>query len=242
MKSSSPYSDAMLDYWRGDADAAYTIHRDDGWSQAVPVAAAFASQPFNPIEQLALDRASGRILDVGAGVGRHSLVLQSRIAHVTSIEIEPELVTIMSERGVPDALVESVFTLASRDFDTILMLMNGFGLVGNPGGAAAFFDHARTLLSPAGQILCDSLDVRRTSNPTHLAYQEANRRNGRLAGQMRFWIEYRGRRGEPFDWLHLDFDTLREHAQRHGWVAEKIAEEESGHYLARLVFPHGRNA
>ncbi len=226
----------MLDYWRGDAEAAYTVHRDDGWSQLVPVSAAFAARPFNPIEQLALDRASGRVLDVGAGVGRHSLVLQSRLAHVTSIEIEPELVAIMSERGVADALSASVFTLAAREFDTILMLMNGFGLVGTLSGAAAFFDHAQNLLSPSGQILCDSLDVRRTSNPTHLAYQETNQSQGRPAGQMRFCIEYRGRRGEAFDWLHIDFDTLREHAQRHGWLAEKLADEESGHYLARLVF------
>lgn len=225
----------MLDYWHGDADAAYTIHRDDGWSQLVPVAAVFAGQPFNPIEQLALDRATGRVLDVGAGVGRHSLVLQSRLRQVTSIEIEPALVSIMSERGVRDVMAESVFTLTSREFDTVLMLMNGFGLVGTLSGAAAFFEHARSLLSREGQILCDSLDVRQTTNATHLAYQEANQRDGRPAGQMRFWIEYRGRRGEAFDWLHLDFETLREHAQKHGWQAEKLANDENGRYLARLV-------
>jgi SAM-dependent methyltransferase len=240
MRSSSPYAEAMLDYWRGDADAAYTIHRDDGWSQLVPVAAAFAGQPFNPIEQLALDRASGRVLDVGAGVGRHSLALQRSLGQVTSIEIEPELVRIMSERGVKDAMAESVFTLASREFDTILMLMNGFGLVGTLSGAAAFLEHARSLLSPGGQILCDSLDVRQTSNATHLAYQEANQRDGRPAGQMRFSIEYRDRRGEAFDWLHLDFDALRRHAEQHGWLAERLAQEESGRYLARLLLSQSR--
>lgn len=238
MTSPSPYSEALLDYWRGDREAAYTVHRDDGWSQVVPVAAAFAGEPFHPIELLALDRASGRVLDVGAGVGRHSLALQSRLAHVTAIEIEPELVRVMSERGVTDALAENVFTLASRQFDTILMLMNGFGMVGTLTGAAAFFEHARSLLSPEGQILCDSLDVRQTSNPTHLAYQQSNLRRGFPAGQMRFWIEYRGRSGKPFDWLHLAFDTLREHAQRHQWKAEKLADDESGRYLARLVLSH----
>jgi SAM-dependent methyltransferase len=235
MTSPSPYSQAMLDYWRGDAVAAYTIHRDDGWSQPVPVAPAFTGPPFHPIEQVALDRAAGRVLDVGAGVGRHSLALQGRLAQVTAIEVEPELVNIMSERGVRDAVTANVLTLATREFDTILMLMNGFGLVGTLSGAAAFFQHARNLLSFTGQILCDSMDVRQTSNATHLAYQETNRRDGRPAGQMRFAIEYRGCRGEAFDWLHLDFDTLREHAQRHGWLAEKLAQDENGRYLARLV-------
>jgi hypothetical protein len=99
-----------------------------------------------------------------------------------------------------------------------------------------FFERARQLLAPGGQILCDSLDVRRTTDPAHLAYQETNIRHGRPAGQMRFWMEYRGQRGEPFDWLHLDFEELREMAQRQGWSASKLAQEDNGHYLARLVY------
>jgi hypothetical protein len=141
----------------------------------------------------------------------------------------------MSERGVRDALAGSVFSLVGRRFDTLLMLMNGFGLVGHPCGAAAFFEHARNLLSPGGQILCDSLDVRQTTNPIHLAYQETNLCHNRPAGQMRFWIEYCGQRGETFDWLHMDFDSLQNLAQQHGVSAELLAQEEGGHYLARLV-------
>lgn len=233
--SQSPYSQAILDYWSGNQEAAYTIHRADGFSQDVPAAAAFAGPPFAPVEQHALELAAGRVLDVGAGVGRHALFLQERGCRVTAIEIEPALVTIMLDRGVNEALEASLFSLADREFETILMLMNGFGLVGTPGGAEAFFDRARQLLAPGGRILCDSLDVRRTSNPMHLAYQEANRLNGRPSGQMRFWIEYRAQRGEAFDWLHLDFDALRECAQRHGWLAEMLTQDESGRYLAQLI-------
>ena len=116
----------------------------------------------------------------------------------------------------------------------MLMLLNGFGLVGTPDGADAFFEHTRQLLSPGGQILCDSLDVRQTTKPTYLAYQEANIRSGRPAGQRRYWMEYRGRRGEPFNWLHMDFDGLSDFARRHGWSAEMLAREEDGHYLARI--------
>jgi SAM-dependent methyltransferase len=232
----SPYSQAVVDYWHGQKEAAYTIHRDDGFSQLVHAAASFAGPPFNPLEQLALSRSTGKILDVGAGVGRHSLFLQEQGFEVTAMEPEPELAAIMSERGVREPLAKNIFALAGGKFDTVLMLMNGFGLVGTTAGAEAFFEHARHLLSPGGQILCDSLDVRRTTNPTHLAYQQANLRAGRPVGQMRFWTEYRGQRGEPFDWLHIDFDGLNDLAKGHGWSAEKLAQEESGHYLARLVY------
>ena len=231
----SPYAQAMLDFWHGQADAAYTIHRGDGFSQLVPVAASFAGPPFHPLEQEALDRSTGRVLDVGAGVGRHALSLQERGCRVTAIETVPELAGIMSERGVTAALAGDFSGLTGRQFDTILMLMNGFGLVGTPTGAAAFFRQARQLLSPGGQILCDSLDVRRTTNPVHLAYQQANHSRGQPAGQMRFWIEYDGRRGEPFDWLHLDFGALRDLAWSHDWSAELLSGETDGRYLARLV-------
>ena len=235
----SPYAQAMLDFWHGRADAAYTIRRDDGFSQLVPVAPSFAGPPFHPIEQQSLDRATGRVLDVGAGAGRHTLSLQERGCRVTAIETAPELAGIMSGRGVAEALTGDLTGLAGRQFDTILMLMNGFGLVGTLIGAATFFRQAGRLLSPGGQILCDSLDVRCTTNPVHLAYQQANLSRGQPAGQMRFWIEYGGRQGRPFDWLHLDFGALRDLSRSHGWSAERLSEEAGGRYLARLNFAEG---
>ena len=120
--------------------------------------------------------------------------------------------------------------------------MNGFGMVGSLAGVGTFFEHARGLLHPGGQILCDSLDVRQTNNPVHLAYHEANRASGRPSGQMRFSIEYGGRRGDPFDWLHVDFDTLATLAREHGWSAEKLAQEDNGHYLARLFYEDSQMA
>ena len=232
----------MLDYWHGDAKGSCILHRDDGFSLLVLEATWFGGSPFSALEQLALSRSTGRILDVGAGVGRHALFLQKQGRQVTAVEIEPELVSIMSERGVTEPLATSIYLLGGRQFDTILMLMNGFGLVGTPVGARLFFERTQQLLAPGGQILCDSLDVRHTSDPTHLAYQETNIRQGRPAGQMRFWMEYRGQRGEPFDWLHLEFEGLREMAQRQGWSAIMLAQEENGHYLARLVYDNPRTA
>lgn len=233
--SPSPYAQAMLAFWHGDADATYTINRDDGFSYPVPVGPSFAGPPFTPVEQFALDRCAGRVLDVGAGVGRHALCLQERGLQVTAVEVAPELVAIMSARGVAEPLAENLSSLSGREFDTVLMLMNGFGMVGSPLGADAFFDHARHLLRPGGQILCDSLDVRQTTNSVHLAYQQANLDAGRSAGQMRFSIEYGGQHGEGFEWLHVDFDSLHALARNHRWSAEKLVQEEGGRYLARLI-------
>ena len=47
-------------------------------------------------------------------------------------------------------------------------------------------------------------------------------------------MQYQKVKGEPFDWLYVDFDTLAFHAQANGFRAELM--EEGGHYdyLARL--------
>jgi len=55
-----------------------------------------------------------------------------------------------------------------------------------------FLAHAHRLLRSDGQLLLDSVDVRVTSDPLHLAYQEANRVAGRYIGEIRLQFEFRG--------------------------------------------------
>jgi hypothetical protein len=87
----------------------------------------FAGMP--ELEQKALKLAQGRTLDVGAGAGCHSLILQEKGIDVTAIDISPLSVETMRERGVMKVLQQDFFTLNTQ-FDTILLLMNGIGIVG----------------------------------------------------------------------------------------------------------------
>ena len=41
--------------------------------------------------------------------------------------------------------------------------------------------------------------------------------------------------GEPFDWLYIDADTLREKAGRCGYAVEVMMEGEHYDYLARIT-------
>ena len=41
--------------------------------------------------------------------------------------------------------------------------------------------------------------------------------------------------GEPFDWLYIDADTLKEKAANNGYVAEVVAEGDHYDYLARIT-------
>ena len=125
----------------------------------IPVATLFRRFDEMPaIEQEALRTASGAILDVGAGAGCHSLALQAMEKRVTAIDISPLAVATMRERGVKEVLEQDFFTLEGR-YDTILMLMNGIGIVGTLRRLPDFFLQVVRLLAPGGQLLCDSSDI-----------------------------------------------------------------------------------
>ena len=185
------------------------------------------------LEQEALRMSEGRILDVGAGSGCHSLALQEMGKTVKAIDISPLSVEVMQKRGVKDACLENFFNEQfSGSFDTILMLMNGSGIVGKIANLPIFFHTLKRLLAPGGCVWMDSSDLR------YLFEDE----DGNLDididddyyGEVDFRMQYKNIRGDRFDWLYLDFQTLSLHAANNGFKAEKIREGEHFDYLAKI--------
>ena len=134
----------------------------------IPLATLFRDRPSMPeIERTALDMARGRVLDVGAGAGCHTLALQEQGLDVTAIDVSPLSVETMKRRGVKQAFEQDFFELGTRQsalpperqYDTILMLMNGIGLVGTLKRMPKLFKLFDKILAPGGQVLCDSSDI-----------------------------------------------------------------------------------
>lgn len=232
----TPHGLALLAYFEGDSDARLVIRRDDGVETPLPARHFFrAPAEFTDVERAALDLCEGRVLDVGAGTGLHALELQSRGLAVTALDIDRHAAEIMARRGVRDVRRADIFSFEGGPFDTLLMLGHGIGMVGDVRGLDSFLARARRLTHDSGQLLVHSLDVRRTDDPGHLAYHEANRRAGRYIGEIRIRFEYEGRSGPYCGWLHVDRETLGGHAERAGWACEIVLEHDSGDYLARLT-------
>lgn len=230
-----PHGAALLAYLAGDKDACEIIRRDDGLETSLPVSHYFRSADrFSDIERSALDACHGRTLDVGAGSGMHSLELERRGISVTSLDISPAAVEVMRGRGLTSTVCADIFAYKGR-FDTLLVLGNGLGLVETPDGLRRFLAHASTLLTREGQILCDSLDVRVTDDPAHLAYHEANLAAGRDIGSTRIRVEYAGQIGPYFGWLHVDPVTLSAVAGECGWASDVLVQQDGAAYLARLT-------
>lgn len=224
---------AIYDYYlKGEADT-LIVHSSMFEDDEIPTEDLFRSFDDMPeLEKIALEEAQGRILDVGAGSGCHSIALQTMGKEAVAIDISPLSVEVMKRRGV-DARNVNLYDESFTDkFDTILMLMNGTGIIGTLENMPAFFSRIRQLLNPGGSLLIDSSDLR------YLFEEEDGSLMIDLAddyyGLLDYQMEYKGVKGEPFDWLYVDFETLAFYAEENGFSAELIAEGEHYDYLAKL--------
>ena len=224
---------AIADYHKSKKASELRVFSPMFEEDEIPLTTLFRSYKSMPeIERKALDLAKGRVLDVGAGAGCHSLVLQERGMDVTAIDISPLSVETMKERGVKKVLEQDFFTLEGQ-FDTILMLMNGIGIVGTLDRMPEFFKQLDKMLAPEGQVLCDSSDISYVFEtedgiiemPDDMSYY----------GEHSFQMQYKDTIGEPFDWLYIDADTLKQKAGRCGYAVELVAEGEHYDYLARIT-------
>ena len=199
----------------------------------IPVKMLFRKENEMPsIERKALSMARGRTLDVGAGAGCHSLVLQQRGVDVTAIDISPLAVETMKLRGVKEVRQQDFFEV-DECFDTILMLMNGIGIVGRLQRMPLFFRLLDRILAPGGQLLCDSSDICYVfeNEDGEMLFPEGDGYYGELTYQM----QYDDVKGETFPWFYIDDETLRACAEACGYQVEVVQQGKHYDYLARIT-------
>lgn len=234
MKSWELLGEALSDYFEGDPSVELLVESDCAGLERMPAALFFRNfDQWSDLEQYAVNLCLGRILDIGAGAGSHSLELQERGFEVYPIDIAPQAVAVMRERGLKNACCADFASYQAEPFDTILMLMNGIGVVGDLARLGAFLERIGGLLKPGGQILADSSDLEYLRQVPDTDVSKVLT-PGPGYGRIRYSFGYRGIRGEPFDWLFLDEQTLKDYAGRAGWDCQVLFCED-GQYLARLV-------
>ena len=232
-----PMGAAIYDYHKTGKAEKLIVHSSMFEDDEIPVADLFRTYKDMPrLEQKALELAHGRILDVGAGSGCHSSALTQMGKEAYAIDISPLSVKVMQERGLDASLTDFYDARFTERFDTILMLMNGTGIIGTMERLPEFFCRLKQLLKPGGSVIIDSSDL------CYLFEEEDGSMMIDLAGdyygQLDYQMEYKGMLGEPFDWLYLDFSTLNAAAEEHGFKAGLLAEGDHYDYLARLTVSH----
>lgn len=221
---------AWFDYWQ--RDRAFPLHLHTSYCSAteeMPVGYFFRdANSFPLIEQYALSICRGHVLDVGAGVGAHAVFLQENQVSVTTLEVSPTGARIQRERGIQKVVLADYRTYTGGGYDTVLLLMNGIGVVGTLSELPGFLRQADQWLQPDGQLIVDSSDIA-------YLYEDEPLPTGYYYGEVRYQYEYRGQRGAWFPWLYVDFETLDQVAHSSGWSAQLVFQDENGHYLARMT-------
>lgn len=229
-----PMGAAIADYFKQGKAARLRVFSSQFDEDEIPVRELFRTKQQMPLlERTALEMATGKILDVGAGAGCHSLALQEAGKEVYAIDISPLSVEVMKQRGVRNAAHTNLFSEQFADsFDTILMLMNGSGIIGKLENLPYFFQRMKLLLRPGGCILMDSSDLR------YLFEEEDGSividLAGDYYGEVDFQMQYKDIKGDSFDWLYIDFQTLSLYAAENGFKAELIKKGSHYDYLAKL--------
>ena len=190
-------------------------------------------QEMNALEKKALDLSFGKVLDVGSGAGSHSLYLQNeRKLEVTALDISPKSIEICKARGIKNAICEDLLQFSEKNFDTVLLLMNGTGIFQSLEHIDQYLQKLKSLVAENGQILLDSTDI--------LYMYDQDEDGGVLVpatgyyGELDYYLHYKGESELPMKWLYLDFDTLENAAIANGFKIQKIEQLEDS-YLAQLT-------
>lgn len=190
-------------------------------------------QEMNALEKKALDLSFGKVLDVGSGAGSHSLYLQNeRKLEVTALDISPKSIEVCKARGVKNAICEDLLQFSEKNFDTVLLLMNGTGIFQSLEHIDQYLQKLKSLVAENGQILIDSTDI--------LYMYDQDEDGGVLVpatgyyGELDYYLHYKGESELPMKWLYLDFDTLENAAIANGFKIQKIEQLEDS-YLAQLT-------
>lgn len=212
------------------------VHSPDFDDDVIPVAYLFRSyKQMPPLEKKALDLCKGRVLDVGCGAGSHSLYLeQEKKLNVTAIDTSKGAVDVCLKRGLTDVRNISFEDLSEEKYNTILLLMNGTGIVGKMNNLDTFFQKLKSLLQPGGQVLIDSSDLIYLFDAEEDGGVWVDAAGG-YYGELNYSLSYKGKTSAEFDWLYLDFDSLSLAGAKNGFYCELLKEGDHYDYLARLT-------
>ena len=224
------YGEALDDYFvHQEEKFPLILHTSYGDQDEMPVEVFFrAAEDFPELEFIGLSLCDGRVLDVGAGVGGHSLYLQEKGFDVDALEISQTACHIMQQRGVQNIICADFYKFNGQKYDTLLFLMNGIGIAEDIEGFRNLLMHSKQLLTEKGQLLFDSSDI-------SYLYKDYNiKKPDHYYGEIQYQYEYKGKKGNLFKWLYLDQNLLIKISHDLGWVVQILYEDENDQYLFRM--------
>lgn len=225
----SPFVESLMDYVECNTGNPLLLHNTYGEPEEMSVEVFFREEEdLSEIEKLALQSCTGEILDLGAGAGALSLILQDMDKSVTALENDIGCNQLMQALGVKSVVNEDFWEYEGQ-FDTVLVMMNGLGLAGTLDAVPKFLEKCMSLLNPGGQLIFDSSDI------SYLYAGEAEDKSFDYYGEVQYRYEYKGEKNDWFDWVYVDQDTLFKICKQLSLQFEVLHTDEYQQYLGRIT-------
>lgn len=230
-----PIGRAVYDYHFNSINQPVIVHSEDFEDDQVETSYLFRSYKQMPVlEKKAMNLCRGKVLDVGACAGAHSVYLRNKGFDVTAIETSALCCQVLKNRGVTNVINQDIFKFSGQRFDTILLLMNGTGIAGSISGLDILLFHLKTLMSEEGQILIDSSDL------IFLFEEEDGSAlidvsSDKYYGELTFQTEYQSWTSQPFPWLYVDINNMANAVEKNGMKINKLFNGQHYDYLAQIT-------
>lgn len=232
MSTSDVFGLAFEAYLNGEETAEIQVKINGELDDPIDVAHFFRSYEEMPfLEQYAMNMVEGKVVDLGAAAGCHALHLQSMNVDVTALEQDKTACDLMRKRGVVNVLHRDALELDGK-YDTILLMMNGWGMGKDIQGTLSLVKHLKTCLNPGGMILGDTSDlVYMQENEKGQPKPSLNMKN--YYGELHFEVKY-ARHVNTFNWIYPDPTLLELIAEEAGLEFTLHAEGEHYDYLVSM--------
>lgn len=231
-----PIGRAVYDFHFNSNNQPIVVHSDDFDDDTIDTDYLFRTYKQMPaLEKKAMSLSKGKVLDVGACAGVHSVYLQEKGFEVTALETSALCCEVLKSRNLSNVIQQDIYEFNNQKFDTILLLMNGTGIAGTLDGLDVLLHHLKTLLNPEGQILIDSSDL------IYLFEQEDGSAlidisAGKYYGELMFQTEYKNWISQPFPWLYVDQNNLENAIEKNQLKLNKVFRGEHFDYLAQITY------
>jgi len=231
-----PIGRAVYDFHFNSVNQPIIVHSDDFDDDSIEPSYLFRTYKQMPaLEKKAMSLCLGKILDIGACAGTHSVYLQEKGFDVTALETSALCCEVLKTRNLRNVIQKDIYKFGDQTFDTILLLMNGTGIAGSLNGLEVLLHHLKTILNPGGQILIDSSDL------IYLFEEEDGSAvidisADKYYGELTFQTEYKTWISQPFSWLYVDLNNLENIVEKNGLQLKKIFRGQHYDYLAKTTY------
>lgn len=230
-----PLGQAISNYYYNKDNTSVKVFSDVVEDEELPPDYFFRQHSDMPkLERIALKKCSGKILDVGAGAGCHSLYLQQNEFDITALEASTFCCEVMKQQKIKKVINSDILSYKYEKYDTILLMMNGIGIAGTLANLPILLSHLKLMLNKSGKIILDSSDL------IYLFEQEDGSfildiNANHYYGEINYHLKYKNIHGKPFSWLFADHVILTEIAEQVGFKTSIIEYGPHYDYLAQLT-------